>query len=144
MNKKEPQGMIELHLGGCKQNNQTLEVPNELYTEWKDWASNRFNNGCPLREEKSFSQRAFSIYTDIRKLQDKAKTSYTLSTRRLRFMSQTAQCLRHISHEPGVHSAQWEQWRMRQGNARIIVIHSFVFGLSIFLSLIVKSNGWNV
>ena len=31
---------------------------------------------CPLREEKSFSQRAFSIYTDIRKLQDKAKTSY--------------------------------------------------------------------
>ncbi|MGN8678718.1 hypothetical protein ACTNEA_08235 [Oscillospiraceae bacterium HCP3S3_F4] len=30
---------------------------------------------CPLREEKSFSQRAFSIYTDIRKLQDKAKTS---------------------------------------------------------------------
>ena len=46
MNKKEPQGMIELHLGGCKQNNQALEVPNELYTEWKDWASNRFNNGC--------------------------------------------------------------------------------------------------
>ena len=39
----------------------------------------------PLREEKSFSQRAFSIYMDIRKLQDKAKTSYTLSTRRLRF-----------------------------------------------------------
>ena len=34
--------------------------------------------------------------------------------------------------------------RMRQGNARIIVIHPFVFGLSIFLSLIVKSNGWNV
>ena len=30
-----------------------------------------------MREEKSFSQRAFSIYTDIRKLQDKAKTSYT-------------------------------------------------------------------
>jgi len=42
-------------------------------------------SGCPLREEKSFSQRAFPIYTDIRKLQDKAKTSYTLSTRRLRF-----------------------------------------------------------
>ena len=38
-----------------------------------------------MREERSFSQRAFSIYTDIRKLQDKAKTSYTLSTRRLRF-----------------------------------------------------------
>ena len=37
-------------------------------------------SGCPLREEKSFSQRAFSIYTDIRKLQDKAKTSYTLIT----------------------------------------------------------------
>ena len=33
-------------------------------------------SGCPLRGEKSFSQRAFSIYTDIRKLQDKAKTSY--------------------------------------------------------------------
>ena len=42
-------------------------------------------SGCPLRGEKSSSQRAFSIYTDIRKLQDKAKTSYTLSTRRLRF-----------------------------------------------------------
>ena len=42
-------------------------------------------------------------------LQDKAKISYTLSTRRLRFMSQTAQCLRHISHEPGIHSAKWEQ-----------------------------------
>ena len=27
---------------------------------------------------------------------------------------------------------------MRQGNARIIVIHPFVFGLSIFLSLLVK------
>ena len=40
---------------------------------------------CPLREEKSFSQRVFSIDTDVRKLQDKAKTSYTLSTRRLRF-----------------------------------------------------------
>lgn len=40
---------------------------------------------CPLREEKFFSQRVFSIYTDIRKLQDKVKTSYTLSTRRLRF-----------------------------------------------------------
>ena len=35
---------------------------------------------CPLREEKSFSQRAFSIYTDIRKLQDKAKTSYMSQT----------------------------------------------------------------
>ena len=34
--------------------------------------------------------------------------------------------------------------RMRQGNARIIVIHPFVCGLSIFLSLLVKSNGWNV
>ena len=34
--------------------------------------------------------------------------------------------------------------RMRQGNARIIVIHPFVFGLIIFLSLLVESNGWNV
>ena len=34
--------------------------------------------------------------------------------------------------------------RMRQGNARIIVIHSFVFGMIIFLSLLVESNGWNV
>ena len=32
-----------------------------------------------MREEKSFSQRAFSIYTDIRKLQDKAKTSYMVA-----------------------------------------------------------------
>ena len=34
--------------------------------------------------------------------------------------------------------------RMRQGNARIIVIHPFVFGLIIFLSLLVESDGWNV
>ena len=34
--------------------------------------------------------------------------------------------------------------RMRQGNARIIVIHTFVFGLIIFLSLLVESDGWNV
>ena len=34
--------------------------------------------------------------------------------------------------------------RMRQGNARIIVIHPFVFGLFIFFSLLVESNGWNV
>ena len=33
--------------------------------------------------------------------------------------------------------------RMRQGNARIIVIHPFVFGLIIFF-LLVESNGWNV
>ena len=30
-------------------------------------------SGCPLRGEKSSSQRAFSIYTDIRKLQDNPK-----------------------------------------------------------------------
>ena len=30
--------------------------------------------------------------------------------------------------------------RMRQGNARIIVIHPFVFGMIIFLSLLVESN----
>ena len=34
--------------------------------------------------------------------------------------------------------------RMRQGNARIIVIHPFLFGMIIFLSLLVESNGWNV
>lgn len=34
--------------------------------------------------------------------------------------------------------------RMRQGNARIIVIHPFIFGLIIFLSLLVESDGWNV
>ena len=34
--------------------------------------------------------------------------------------------------------------RMRQGNARIIVIHPFVLGMIIFLSLLVESNGWNV
>lgn len=39
----------------------------------------------PFERGEILSQRAFSIYTDIRKLQDKAKTSYTLSTRRLRF-----------------------------------------------------------
>lgn len=34
--------------------------------------------------------------------------------------------------------------RMRQGNARIIVIQPFIFGLIIFLSLLVESDGWNV
>ena len=34
--------------------------------------------------------------------------------------------------------------RMRQGNARIIGIDPFVFGMIIFLSLLVESNGWNV
>ena len=34
--------------------------------------------------------------------------------------------------------------RMRQGNARIIVIHPFVFGMIIFLSLLVENNGWSV
>lgn len=34
--------------------------------------------------------------------------------------------------------------RMRQGNARIIVIHPFVFGLIIFRSLFVESNGLSV
>ena len=33
--------------------------------------------------------------------------------------------------------------RMRQGNARITVMHPFVFGLFIF-SLLVESNGRNV
>ena len=37
-----------------------------------------------LIPQHSWGIRLF-IYTDIRKLQDKAKTSYTLSTRRLRF-----------------------------------------------------------
>ncbi|GCA67566.1 hypothetical protein KGMB01110_20020 [Mediterraneibacter butyricigenes] len=34
--------------------------------------------------------------------------------------------------------------RMRQGNARIIMIHPFVFGLIIFLFLLGESNGRNV
>ena len=75
---------------------------------YKEFDNFLFANLPFERGEIPFS-KGFSVYTDIRKLQDKAKTSYTLSTRRLRFMSQTAQCLRHISHEPGVHSAQWEQ-----------------------------------
>ena len=32
----------------------------------------------------------------------------------------------------------------KNNNGRIIVIHPFVFGLIIFLSLLVESNGWNV
>ena len=38
---------------------------------------------CSLREENPFF-KGLSIYTDIRKLQDQAKTSYTLSARKLR------------------------------------------------------------
>lgn len=35
-------------------------------------------------ERGAFLKGAFSIYTDIHKLQDKAQTSYTLGTRKLR------------------------------------------------------------
>jgi hypothetical protein len=40
----------------------------------------KFQFTKPFERGEIFSQRAFSIYTDIRKLQDKAKTSYTLIT----------------------------------------------------------------
>ena len=36
----------------------------------------------PFERGEIFFSKGVSIYTDIRKLQDKAKTSYTLSTRR--------------------------------------------------------------
>ena len=39
----------------------------------------------PFERGEILFSKGFSIYTDIRKLQDKAKTSYTLNTRRLRF-----------------------------------------------------------
>ena len=38
-----------------------------------------------MREEKILFSKGFFDFTDIRKLQDKAKTSYTLNTRRPRF-----------------------------------------------------------
>ena len=63
----------------------------------------------PFERGKILFSKGFLFIQIFENLQDKAKTSYTLSTRRLRFMSQTAQCLRHISHEPGIHSAKWEQ-----------------------------------
>ena len=39
----------------------------------------------PFERGEILFSKGFSIYTDIRKLQDKAKTSYTLSTRSPRF-----------------------------------------------------------
>ena len=63
----------------------------------------------PFERGKILFSKGFLFIRIFENLQDKAKTSYTLSTRRLRFMSQTAQSLRHISHEPGIHSAKWEQ-----------------------------------
>ena len=39
----------------------------------------------PFERGEILFSKGFSVYTDIRKLQDKAKTSYTLSTRKLRF-----------------------------------------------------------
>ena len=63
----------------------------------------------PFERGEILFSKGFLFIRIFENLQDKAKTSYTLSTRRLRFMSQTAQCLRHISHEPGIHSAKWEQ-----------------------------------
>ena len=39
----------------------------------------------PFERGENLFSKGFFDFTDIRKLQDKAKTSYTLSTRRLRF-----------------------------------------------------------
>ncbi len=50
----------------------------------KEIANFLFAN-LPFERGEILFSKGFSIYTDIRKLQDKAKTSYTLSTRRLRF-----------------------------------------------------------
>ena len=40
----------------------------------------RFQLIEPFERGEIFSQRAFLIFTDIRKLQEKAETSYTLTT----------------------------------------------------------------
>ena len=42
--------------------------------------SNKIRIVEPFERGEIFSQRAFSIFTDIRKLQEKAETSYTLIT----------------------------------------------------------------
>ena len=41
---------------------------------------NNFQFAKPFERGEIFSQRAFLIFTDIRKLQEKAETSYTLTT----------------------------------------------------------------
>ena len=51
---------------------------------YKEFDNFLFANLPFERGEIPFS-KGFFIFTDIRKLQDKAKTSYTLSTRRPRF-----------------------------------------------------------
>ena len=40
----------------------------------------QFKFAKPFERGEIFSQRAFLIFTDIRKLQEKAETSYTLTT----------------------------------------------------------------
>ena len=52
----------------------TVGIGNMLTTGIK--ATNFSLPTCPLREEKSFSQRFFSIYTDIRKLGASTFSSY--------------------------------------------------------------------
>ena len=47
--------------------------------KWNCFSDN-FQFAKPFERRKNFSQRAFFIYTDIRKLQEKAETSYTLIT----------------------------------------------------------------
>lgn len=42
--------------------------------------SNKIRIVEPFERGEIFSQRAFLIFTDIRKLQEKAETSYTLTT----------------------------------------------------------------
>ena len=51
---------------------------------YKEFDNFLFAN-LPFERGEILFSKGFSVYTDIRKLQDKAKTSYTLSTRRPRF-----------------------------------------------------------
>lgn len=56
MNKKEPQGKIELHLGGCKQDNHKPEVQNELClslatTEWDSISGLMLLKEAPLPQD---------------------------------------------------------------------------------------------
>lgn len=70
---------LKIRVCGAKQNNESpsgaFKRRNGLAAaRWRGFAPTSSSlSGCPLRGEKSSSQRAFSIYTDIRKLQDNPK-----------------------------------------------------------------------
>ena len=75
----EIEGLLDVNRDFCKQ--QMAEKASQRANELCGAALiNNFQFAKPFERGEIFSQRAFLIFTDIRKLQEKAETSYTLTT----------------------------------------------------------------